>query len=96
MDISNELIDKLADLAKLNFEGEEKEKIKADLQKIVGFIDKLGELDTENIEPLIFMSDAVNVLREDVVHQSITHEEALLNAPKKDSDYFRVPKFLDK
>jgi aspartyl-tRNA(Asn)/glutamyl-tRNA(Gln) amidotransferase subunit C len=96
MDISNELIDKLADLAKLNFEGQEKEKIKTDLQKIVGFIDKLNELDTENIEPLIFMSDAVNVLREDVVHQSITHEEALLNAPKKDSDYFRVPKFLDK
>jgi aspartyl-tRNA(Asn)/glutamyl-tRNA(Gln) amidotransferase subunit C len=42
------------------------------------------------------MSDAVNVLREDVAHQIISHEEALLNAPKKDSDYFRVPKFIDK
>jgi aspartyl-tRNA(Asn)/glutamyl-tRNA(Gln) amidotransferase subunit C len=96
MDISNELIEKLADLAKLNFEGEEKEIIKADLQKIVSFIDKLAELDTKDVEPLIFMSDAVNVLREDVAHQNISHEEALLNAPKKDSDYFRVPKFIDK
>jgi aspartyl-tRNA(Asn)/glutamyl-tRNA(Gln) amidotransferase subunit C len=96
MDISNELIEKLADLAKLNFEGEEKENIKADLQKIVSFIDKLAELDTKDVEPLIFMSDAVNVLREDVAHQIISHEEALLNAPKKDSDYFRVPKFIDK
>lgn len=96
MDISNELIEKLADLAKLNFEGEEKENIKADLQKIVSFIDKLAELDTKDVEPLIFMSDAVNVLREDVAHQIISHEEALLNAPKKDSDYFRIPKFIDK
>jgi aspartyl-tRNA(Asn)/glutamyl-tRNA(Gln) amidotransferase subunit C len=96
MDISNELIDKLSDLAKIQFEGAEKEQIKQDLNKIVSFVDKLSELNTENIEPLIFMSDAVNVLREDVVKQEITHEEALMNAPKKDSDYFRVPKFLDK
>lgn len=96
MDISNELIDKLSDLAKLDFEGEEKEKIKQDMNKILAFIDKLNELDTTGVEPLIFMSDAVNVLREDEVEQTITHEEALMNAPKKDSDYFRVPKFLDK
>lgn len=96
MDISNELIDKLADLAKLQFEGEEKEKMKADLNKIVAFVDKLSELNTDEVEPLIFMSDAVNVLRNDEVKQTITHEEALLNAPKKDSDYFRVPKFIEK
>lgn len=96
MDISNELIDKLADLAKLDFEGAEKEHIKKDMTQILSFIDKLNEVDTTGVEPLIFMSDAVNVLRDDEVHQTITHEEALLNAPKKDSDYFRVPKFLDK
>lgn len=96
MDISNELIDKLSDLAKLQFEGEEKERIKQDLNKIVSFVDKLSELNTDKVEPLIFMSDAVNVLRDDAVKQDITHEEAMLNAPKKDSDYFRVPKFLDK
>ena len=96
MDISDKLIDKLADLAKLDFEGEEKERIKQDMTKVLSFIEKLNELDTTGVEPLIFMSDSVNLLRDDVVEQTITHEEALKNAPKKDSDYFRVPKFIDK
>jgi aspartyl-tRNA(Asn)/glutamyl-tRNA(Gln) amidotransferase subunit C len=96
MDISNELIDKLADLAKLEFNGEEKEHIKNDLSRILTFIEKLNEIDTTGVEPLIFMSEAVNVLREDEFIQTISKEEALKNAPKKDSDYFRVPKFLDK
>ncbi|MCE2786914.1 MAG: Asp-tRNA(Asn)/Glu-tRNA(Gln) amidotransferase subunit GatC [Bacteroidota bacterium] len=96
MDISNELIDKLADLAKLEFNGDEKEHIKNDLSRILTFIEKLNEIDTTGVEPLIFMSDAVNVLREDEVIQTISKDEALKNAPKKDSDYFRVPKFLDK
>jgi aspartyl-tRNA(Asn)/glutamyl-tRNA(Gln) amidotransferase subunit C len=59
-------------------------------------MDKLSEIDTENVEPLIFMSDEVNVLREDVAEETITQAEALKNAPKKDSDYFRIPKVLDK
>jgi aspartyl-tRNA(Asn)/glutamyl-tRNA(Gln) amidotransferase subunit C len=96
MDISNEMVDKLADLAKLEFTPEEKERLKNDLSKITGFFEKLNELDTENVEPLIFMTDAVNVLRADEVHQPITKEEALRNAPSKDSDYFRVPKVLEK
>lgn len=96
MDINNEMIDKLSDLAKLEFSSEEKEKLKADLAKITGFVEKLQEIDTEHVEPLIFMSDEVNVLRADVAKQTITKEEALRNAPLKDTDYFRVPKFLEK
>jgi len=96
MDISNELIDKLADLAKLDFNAEEKEKIKLDLVQITAFFEELNKVDTEGIEPLIFMSETVNVLREDAVIKELTHEEALKNAPSKDSDYFRVPKFIDK
>lgn len=96
MDITNEMVDKLADLAKLEFSTDEKEKLKDDLGRIIAFFEKLNELDTEHVEPLIFMSDAVNVLREDEVKQVITHEEALKNAPARDSDYFRVPKFLEK
>ena len=96
MDISNELIDKLADLAKLEFNGEDKERIKKDLVQITAFFEELNKVDTEGVEPLIFMSDAVNVLREDVVKVELTHEEALKNAPAKDSDYFRVPKFSSK
>lgn len=96
MEVTNALVDKLANLAKLEFSDEEKGKIQTDLTKIVAFVDKLSELDTTQVEPLIFMSTEVNVLREDEVHQSITQQEALKNAPKKDSDYFKVPKFLDK
>jgi aspartyl-tRNA(Asn)/glutamyl-tRNA(Gln) amidotransferase subunit C len=96
MDISNELIDKLADLAKLEFNGEDKERIKTDLVQITAFFEELNKVDTDGVEPLIFMSDAVNVLREDVVKVELTHEEALKNAPAKDSDYFRVPKFSSK
>lgn len=96
MEVTNALVDKLANLAKLEFSDEEKGKIQTDLTKIVAFVDKLSELDTSQVEPLIFMSTEVNVLREDEVHQSITQQEALKNAPKKDSDYFKVPKFLDK
>lgn len=96
MDITNEMVDKLADLAKLEFTTEEKERLIGDLTKITGFVEKLNELDTNNVEPLIFMSDEVNVLRADEVHQPITKEEALRNAPAKDSDYFRVPKFSAK
>jgi aspartyl-tRNA(Asn)/glutamyl-tRNA(Gln) amidotransferase subunit C len=96
MDITNEMVDKLADLAKLDFTAEEKERLIGDLTKITGFVEKLNELDTTNVEPLIFMSDEVNVLRADEVHQPITKEEALRNAPAKDSDYFRVPKFSSK
>jgi aspartyl-tRNA(Asn)/glutamyl-tRNA(Gln) amidotransferase subunit C len=59
-------------------------------------MDKLSDLPTENVEPLIFMNESVNVLREDVAKVTLTQSEALKNAPKKDSDYFRIPKVLDK
>lgn len=96
MNINEELVDHIAHLARLSFEGEAKEAIIADMKKITDFMDKLNQVDTDNVEPLIFMSDEVNRLREDVAVQSVTHEEALRNAPKKDSDYFRIPKVLDK
>jgi aspartyl-tRNA(Asn)/glutamyl-tRNA(Gln) amidotransferase subunit C len=96
MEINDETVDKLAYLARLEFSAEDKQDIKQDLSKIITWIDKLNELDTENVEPLIYMSNEVNVFRNDVVDNSISHQEALLNAPKKDSDYYRVPKVLDK
>lgn len=96
MEIDEKLIDHIAHLARLSFEGEEKKAIKRDMENITNFMDKLSELDTDHVEPLIFMSDEVNVLREDIPQTTVSHEEALLNAPKKDSDYFRIPKVLDK
>ena len=96
MKIDNELIDHLSYLAKLKFEGEDKEAIKADMIKIIGFMQTLGEVNTDNVEPLIFMTEEFDRLRDDVTQISISQEEALKNAPKKDSDYFRIPKVLDK
>ena len=96
MDINNETIDRLAELAKLEFSIIEKESLKKDLNSIISYFEKLNEVNTDNVEPLIFMTVEVNRLREDVVIQNTSKQEALLNAPAKDSDYFRVPKVLDK
>lgn len=96
MKISDELVRHIAHLARLEFEGDDLNQIKGDMSKIIGFMDKLSELDTENVEPLIFMTDQVNVLREDKSERKLTSEDALKNAPKRDSDYFRIPKVLDK
>jgi len=96
MKITEEIVDHIAHLARLEFEGADKDAIRSDMENIITFMDRLNELDTENVEPLIFMSDEFNRLREDVAQVSITQKEALKNAPKKDSDYFRIPKVLDK
>ena len=96
MEVNEALLDHLAHLSKLSFEGSETEAIRQDLQRMITFVDKLSELDTTGVEPLIFMSNEVNRLRNDDVEQSVSHEDALRNAPKKDSDYFRIPKVLDK
>jgi aspartyl-tRNA(Asn)/glutamyl-tRNA(Gln) amidotransferase subunit C len=96
MKITEELIDHIAHLARLEFKGEDKVSIQKDMERMIEFVDKLSEIDTANVEPLIFMSEEINRVREDVPQVTVTHEEALMNAPKKDSDYFRIPKVLDK
>ena len=96
MKITEEIIDHIAYLAKLEFQGEQKTAIREDMQKIISFMDKLSEVPTEDVEPLIFMTDEVNRLREDIPAVTVSQDEALKNAPKKDSDYFRIPKVLDK
>lgn len=94
MKITNQTVENLAKLSKLSFEGEAKEQMRIDLENILEMCEKLKEVDTEGVEPLIYMTNSHTVLREDIVMQEITHEEALKNAPKKDSDFFRVPKVI--
>lgn len=96
MQVDDKLIEKLAHLSRLEFENESKEEIKKDLTRILAFVDKLNELNTDNVEPLVYMTDEINVLREDEVKQTISQDEALKNAPKHDSDYFRVPRVVEK
>ncbi len=94
MNIDRETVLKMAHLARLQVPENEVEGIAEDMERILTFIDKLNELDTSQVEPLVYMSHEVGVMRSDEVIQSISHEEALLNAPAKDSDFFRVPKVI--
>jgi aspartyl-tRNA(Asn)/glutamyl-tRNA(Gln) amidotransferase subunit C len=96
MEVNDEMVDKLANLARLQFNDTEKQSVKADLQKMIQFVEKLNELDTAGIEPLLHMSDAVNVLREDEVKGSIDRSDALKNAPVQDGVFFKVPKVIRK
>lgn len=95
MKIDKELVDRIAHLARLEFADDQKVKIEEDLNRILDFMESLNEVDTSEVAPLIYLSDEKNVFRADEVKQDISHEEALKNAPKKDSDYFRVPKVID-
>lgn len=94
MSVTPETIKNVAHLARLEFTEQEAASFTQDFNKILTWMDKLNEINTDNVEPLIHMSEEVNVLREDIVHNALEQDVALSLAPKKDSDYFRVPKFL--
>ena len=94
--VDDKLIADLSKLAKLKFDKESSEKIKSDLDRILGFIDAISKVDTDGVEPLIYMSEEVNVLRNDEIANEVSQQDALKNAPQKDSDYFKVPTVLKK
>lgn len=96
MEVNHALIDKLSLLARLDIKPDEKEKLRDDLQQMIGFIEKLQELDTTGIEPLMHLTEEINVLREDEVKGSVTTVEALENAALKDDRFFMVPKVIKK
>jgi len=95
MKIDNKTVREIAHLARLEFDEKAEGEMINDLNKILTFMEKLNELDTSDVEPLIYMTDETNVLRDDVIKMEITKEEALKNVPKHDSDYFKVPKVID-
>jgi aspartyl-tRNA(Asn)/glutamyl-tRNA(Gln) amidotransferase subunit C len=96
MQVDEKLVDDLAHLSRLRFKPEEKESIRKDMEKIIGFVEKLNELDTTGVEPLRHMSEVVNVMRNDEVKGSISRETALSNAPFHDGTFIKVPKVLSK
>ena len=96
MDVNEAMVDKLAHLSKLSFSDEEKTGIAGDLQKMIGFVEKLNELDLKDVEPLMHMSEEINVLRDDEIKGSISREDALKNAPETDGVFFKVPKVIKK
>jgi aspartyl-tRNA(Asn)/glutamyl-tRNA(Gln) amidotransferase subunit C len=95
MKITDEKIAQLAHLSRLEFDADATAKIKTDLENILDFCEKLNEVDTEGVEPLIYMTETTNTVREDQVEESFSKDQILSNAPKKDSDYFRVPKVIE-
>lgn len=96
MKIEPALIDKLADLSRLEFNDQERASIAKDLERMLAFVEKINELNTDNVEPLIHITQAVNRTQPDVPEPPVNRADALKNAPKKDSDYIRVPKVLQK
>lgn len=96
MDVNFELIDQLSHLARLTIKPEEKEKLQKDMQQMIGFIEKLNELDTTGIEPLMHLTEEINVLRADEVKGSVSRAEALQNAALKNDAFFMVPKVIKK
>ena len=95
MKIDKTTLEGIAHLARLEFKDEDAQQMMDDMTNIISWVEQLEEIDTEGVEPLTTMSHEVNALREDINKPHLSHERALKNAPKKDSDYFRVPKVLE-
>ncbi|MFT6856940.1 MAG: aspartyl-tRNA(Asn)/glutamyl-tRNA(Gln) amidotransferase subunit C [Cyclobacteriaceae bacterium] len=94
MNIDQQTLEKIAHLARLDISALDQESLKKDIAEVLTWVEQLGELDTEGVEPLINMSFEINSFRNDIPSNPISHEEALKNAPKRDADYFLVPKVL--
>ena len=96
MKITDELLDKIAHLSKLHLSGAEREDLKQDFQRMLDFVDKLQEVDTTGVEPLVHMTDEVNRLREDIPQPPLDRKALLKNAPQTDGAHFMVPKVVKK
>ena len=96
MQVDEKLVDDLAHLSRLRFTAGEKEAIRKDMEKIIGFVEKLNELDTTGVEPLRHMSQVINVMRNDELQGSISRETALVNVPVHDDTFIKVPKVISK
>ena len=92
--ISDETIEYVGILAKLELSGQEKEDAKADMEKMLDYIDTLNELDTEGIEPMSHVFPVNNVFREDVVENGDGSIDTLANAPLKKDNSLKVPKTI--
>ncbi|BDD08454.1 aspartyl/glutamyl-tRNA(Asn/Gln) amidotransferase subunit C [Fulvitalea axinellae] len=95
MNINEEAIKKIAHLARLDFDEKGATEMAESMTRILDWVEKLNEVDTDGVKPLTNMSHEVNAFREDEVKDHLSREMALKNAPKKDDDYFRVPKVIE-
>lgn len=96
MVITDDLISKLAKLSRLSVSEKEKEELRDELEKMIGFMDKLNELDTTGVSPLLHISAGKNVFRKDEVSGELDQEKVFLNAPAREKSFFKVPKVIKK
>lgn len=96
MSVTKKDVEYIANLARLKFSDEELENFTSELNEILNYVEKLNELNTENIEPLSHPIENINVFREDQLKPSIDREEALKNAPSSTEEFFKVPKVINK
>lgn len=96
MELNRETTRKIADLAKLEFSEKELDEIQQDLTQMIGFVEKLNEIDTTGVEPLTHITPEGNRLREDEIKGSIDNAAALMNAPSSVGPFFTVPKVINK
>jgi aspartyl-tRNA(Asn)/glutamyl-tRNA(Gln) amidotransferase subunit C len=95
MNVDRALILKLENLSRLELSEAERDKLAGSLNDILKMVDKLNELNTEGVEPLVYINEDSSVLREDVVKNQVSRQEALKNAPDHNGIYFKVPKVID-
>jgi len=95
MKITKDMVEYVANLARLNLTEQEKERLTEDMAEILAYVDKLNELDTSGVEPTSHVMPIYNVLREDVVKESYDREIILENAPSKEDGCFKVPKVVE-
>ena len=95
MTITGTLISRLEHLARLELSEEERKSLQEDLNNILVMVEKLQALDTNDVEPLVYLNEDVNVWREDQVQYQVKREDALHNAPQQDGTFFMVPKVID-
>lgn len=94
MAVTKQEVEKIAELARLEFSESEIENLTKDMNQILHHMDKLNELDTTNVEPLSHPIEVKNVFRVDELKPSANREDALKNAPDKDDEFFKVPKVI--
>ena len=95
MKITMEMVEHVAKLARLEYSDAEKELLTKQLDAILTYVDKLGELDTKGVEPTSHVLPIKNVFKDDTPRPSLTPDEALANAPDRSGDFYRVPKIIE-
>lgn len=96
MELTKATIEQLASLARLEFNEQDTIQIREDLARMIAFVEKLQELDTSGVEPLLHMTDQQDILRNDELKGALSRKAAMALAPDGDEQYFYVPKVIKK